>query len=153
LLENPRQCPCRQFSFDPYGNHIQTCQRQSAALPAHEWIVYRLSLLLCSVGHRVKTHKITPAAGNERGDIEIQDYVILPRGEDRLPPRTLVMDVTMTNDRYGHTTQHTNGALTHRVSSTGAPQPDGALNKAARMKIRCYRQIYVDGPDPIELCM
>jgi hypothetical protein len=21
LLENPRQCPCRQFSFDPYGDH------------------------------------------------------------------------------------------------------------------------------------
>ena len=23
LLENP-QCPCRQFNFDPYGDHIQT---------------------------------------------------------------------------------------------------------------------------------
>jgi hypothetical protein len=43
----------------------------------------------------------------------------LPRGEDdRIPPRTLVMDVTMTHDRYGRTTQHTNGALTHRVPST-----------------------------------
>ena len=49
LLPNPRQCPCRQFSFDPYGDHIQTCQRQSAALPAHAWIVYKLSLLLRSV--------------------------------------------------------------------------------------------------------
>jgi hypothetical protein len=62
FLENPRQCPCRQFSFDHYGYHIQTCQRQSAALPPNEWIVYRLSLLLHSVGHRVKTHNITPAA-------------------------------------------------------------------------------------------
>ncbi len=150
MLEKPRQCPCRQFSFDPYGDHIQTCQCQSAGLPAHEWIVYRLSLLLHSVGHRVKTHKITPAAGNERGDIEIQDYVFLPRGEDdRIPPRTLMMDVTMTHDRYGRTTQHTNGALTHRVPSIGAPQPDGALNKSARMKIRYYRQIYSDRPDPI----
>jgi hypothetical protein len=91
FLENPRQCPCRQFSFDPYGDHIQTCHRQSATLPTHEWIVYRLSLLLHSVGHRVKTHKITPSTGNERGDIEIQDYVFLPRGEDgRIPPRTVV---------------------------------------------------------------
>jgi hypothetical protein len=122
LLENPRQCPCRQFSF----------------------------VLLLSVGHRVKTHRITPVAGNERGDIEIQDYVILTHGEDdRLPPGTLVMDVTMTHDRYGRTTHHTNGALTHRVSFTGAPQPDGALNKAARMKIRHYRQIYAYRPDPI----
>jgi hypothetical protein len=67
LLENPRQCPCRQLSFDHYGDHIQKCQRQSTSLPAHEWIVYRLSLLLRSVGHRVKTHRITPAADNERG--------------------------------------------------------------------------------------
>ena len=58
LLANPRQCPCRQFSFDPYGDHIQTCQRQSAALPAYEWIVYKLSLLLRSVGHRVKPTKL-----------------------------------------------------------------------------------------------
>jgi hypothetical protein len=55
----------------------------------------------------------------------------------------------MTHDRYGRTTQHTNGALKHRVPSTGAPQPDGALNKAVRMKIRHYRQIYVDRHDPI----
>ncbi len=150
LLENPRHCPCRQSRFDHYGDHIQTCQRQSAAFPAHEWIVYRLSLLLRSVGHRVKTHRITLAAGKERGDIEIKDYVILPRGEDdRLPARTLVMDVTMTHDRYGRTTHHTNGALTHRVSSTGVPQPDGDLNKAAKIKIRHYRQIYADKPDPI----
>ena len=60
LLETPRRCPCHQFSFDPYGDHIQACQRQSTALPAHEWIVYKLSLLLRSVGHRVKHHKVTP---------------------------------------------------------------------------------------------
>jgi hypothetical protein len=35
------------------------------------------------------------------------------------------------------------------VPSTGAPQPDGALNKAARMNIRHYCQIYSDRPDPI----
>jgi hypothetical protein len=129
---------------------VITFRRLSTSLPTYEWIVYRLSLLLHSVGHRVNTHRITPSAGNERGDIEIQDYAILPRGEDdRLPPRTLVMDVTMTHDRYGRTTQHTNGALTHRVSSTGAPQPDGALNKAVRKKIRYYRQVYVDRTDPI----
>jgi hypothetical protein len=123
LFENPRQCPCRQFTFDHYGDHFQTCQRLSAALSAHEWIVYRLSLLLRSVGHRVKTNRITPATVNQHGDIEIQDYVILPHGEDdELPPLTLIMDVTMPHDRYGRTTHHTNGALTHRVSSTGPPQ-------------------------------
>jgi hypothetical protein len=55
----------------------------------------------------------------------------------------------MTHDRYGRTTQHTHGAFTHRVSSTGTPQPDGVLNKSVRIKIRHYRQIYEDSPDPI----
>jgi hypothetical protein len=54
-----------------------------------------------------------------RDIFEIQDYVFSTHGEDdRLPPRTLVMDVTVTYYRYERTTQHTNGALTHRVSST-----------------------------------
>ncbi len=44
--------------------------------------MYRRNLLLRSVGHRLKTHRITPATGNERGDIEIKDYVILSHGED-----------------------------------------------------------------------
>jgi hypothetical protein len=37
----------------------------------------------------------------------------------------------------------------HTVPSTGVPQSDGTLNKTVRMKIRHYRQIYVDRPDPI----
>jgi hypothetical protein len=37
LTRKSWQCPCRQFNFDHYGDHIQTCQRQSATLPAHEW--------------------------------------------------------------------------------------------------------------------
>ncbi len=41
------------------------------------------------------------------------------------------------------------GSWFYTESSTGAPQPDGALNKAARMKIRHYRQIYAERPDPI----
>ena len=110
----------------------------------------KLSLLLRSVGHRVTTHKVTPATGNERGDIEIRDYVFLPRGEDNgILPHTLLIDVTMTHDRYGRTTQRTNGTLTIRVSSTGAPQTDGALNKEVRIKIRYYRQLYEDRTDPI----
>ena len=68
----------------------------------HKWFVYRLSSLLRSVGHRVKTHKVTPAVGNERGDIEIGKYIVLPRGQDnRLPPRPLLLDFTMTHDRFG----------------------------------------------------
>ena len=64
-------------------------------------------------------------------------------GEDnRLPPRTLMLDVTMTHDRYGRTTQHSNGAFTHRISSNCAPHPDGALKNAARKETLHYRQLY-----------
>ena len=96
--------------------------------------MYKFSLLFRSVGHREKTHKVTPATGVEHGDIEMKDYVILTHGEDNnsLPPHTMMMDVTMTHDRYGRTTQCTNGTLPHRVSSIGTPQPDGVLNNVVR---------------------
>ncbi len=48
--------------------------------------------------------------------------------------------------------QHTTGQLTHTSLSNGAPEPDGALQKVVRDKIRHYRQIYLDRPDPIA-CM
>jgi hypothetical protein len=97
------------------------------------------------VGPRVKTHKLI---GNERGgDIDRKDYVILSRTEDdRFPPRTLTMDVTVTHDRYGRTTQRTHGKLT--VSFTGAPQFDGSLNNAPRIKITNYCQVYTYRSDP-----
>ncbi len=49
----------------------------------------------------------------------------------------------------GRTNQRTNGDLSHRLSSTGTPQSDGTLNKTSRIKIRYYRQINKDRPDPI----
>ncbi len=56
--------------------------------------------ILGSVGHRVKIHKITPATGKERADLEIKDYVVLQEPQeqtDRLPPpRTLILDFTLT---------------------------------------------------------
>ena len=48
---------------------------KSAATEGHDWAVYKLGGILGSVGHRVKIHKITPAQGKERGDMEIRDYV------------------------------------------------------------------------------
>ena len=35
------------------------------------------------------------------------------------------------------------------VGSDGAPEPDGALKAVARAKIRHYRQLYLNRPDPI----
>jgi hypothetical protein len=69
----------------------------------HDWVVYSLVGILGSVGHRVKIHKVSSATGKERGDIEIKDYVVLqkPQGQaDRLPPRTLILDFTLTHTRF-----------------------------------------------------
>ena len=44
------------FAYDPFGDHLQTCQTQSAASQVHDWVVYKLVTLLGSVGHRVKIH-------------------------------------------------------------------------------------------------
>ena len=105
------------------------------------------------MGHKVKIHKITPATGKERGDVEVEDYVVLqkPKEQDNHvpPPRTLIMDFTMTHARIGRSHLHPSGQLTHTRHSDGAPQPDGALMTAARSKIQHYRRIYFNRPDPI----
>ncbi len=77
LIGPLRQCPCNGFQIDLFGDHLQTCQSKSVATQVHDWVVYRLGVMLGSVGHRVKIHKITPAQGKERGDVEIRDYVVL----------------------------------------------------------------------------
>ena len=77
----------------------------ATGLQGHDWVVHKLGALLGSVGHKVKIHKITPTTDKERGDIEMEDYVVFqkPEGQDtRLhPPRTLIVDFTMTHVRFG----------------------------------------------------
>ena len=105
LLGPVQQCVCNDFTYDTFGDHLQTCQTKSTASQVHDWVVYKLGTLLGSVGYRVKIHKITPATDKERGDIEIKDYVVLqkPQTQDnRLPPpHTLIIDYTMTHIRFG----------------------------------------------------
>ena len=79
LIGPTQQCACNVFHYDTYGEHLQTCQTQSADLQAHDWVVYRMGELFGSVGHKVKIHKINPATGKKRGDIEIKDYVVLQK--------------------------------------------------------------------------
>ena len=132
---------------------MQTCKVKSAASQVHDWVVYRLGGIFGSVGHRVKIHKITPATGKERGDLEIKDYVVLQKPleqADRLPPpRTLILDFTLTHTRFGSSHVHTTGQLTNTRRSDGAPELDGALREVARKKILHYRQLYLNRPDPI----
>ncbi len=55
----------------------------------------------------------------------------------------------MTHTRYSRSQLSSLGQLTHSRRSDGAPEPDGALREAARKKIRHYRQLYINRPDPI----
>jgi hypothetical protein len=82
----------------------------------------------------------------------MRDYVVLQKNreqDNRLPPsHTLILDFTMTHTCYGWSIQDTTGHLTHTRRSDGPPELDGALQKVVRDKIRHYRQIYLDKPDP-----
>jgi hypothetical protein len=70
--------------------------------------------------------------------------------DDRLPPpRTLILDFTMTHTRYGRSHVNPTGQLTNIRSSDGAPEPDGSLKVVVRKKIIHDRQLYIDRPDPI----
>ena len=55
----------------------------------------------------------------------------------------------MTHVRFGCSHVHPMGQLTNKRRSDGAPDPDGALKEVARIKIRHYRNIYLNHPDPI----
>ncbi len=57
---------------------MQTCQVKSAASQVHDWVG-----ILGSVGHKVKIHKITPATGKERGDLETKDYEVLQKPQEQ----------------------------------------------------------------------
>ena len=43
------------------------------------------------------------------------------------------------------------GQLTHKRRSDGAPDPDGALKEATRIKIHPYRNVYLNRPDSISV--
>ena len=113
--------------------------------------MHHLSHLIYKV--LVKIHKITPATGKERGDIEIKDYVVLQKPQDLTdclpPPCTLILDFTLTHTRFGRSQLHSLGQMTHTRCSDGAPALDEALREVARKKILHYRQLYVDRPEPI----
>ncbi len=102
-------------------------------------MVYRLGGILGSV--------------KELGDLEIKDYVVLQKPHEQTaqlpPPRTLIMDFTMTHPHYGRSHVYPIGQLTNIRSSDGAPEPDGTLRVTARKKILHYHQLYIDRSDPI----
>jgi hypothetical protein len=141
------------FVCDPFGDHLQNCQTKSADSQVHDWIVYKLGVLLGSVGHRVKIHIITSVTDKERGDLEVKNYVVMqkpqPQANRLPPPHTLIMDYTMTHIRFGRSHLHPIGQLTNTRRSDGVPEPDGVLKDVTRIKILDYRTLYLNHQDPI----
>ena len=80
-------------------------------------------------------------------------YVVLQKSQEQgdclPPPRTLILDFTMTHPHYGRSHLYPIGQMTNIRSSDGVPEPDGALRVVARKKILHYHQLYLDRPDPI----
>ena len=89
----------------------------------------------------------------EEGDVEIRDYVVLEKPRDLTdclpPPRTLILDFTLTHTRFGRSQLSSLGQLTHTRRTDGAPEPDGALRTVTRAKIHHYRQLYINLPEAI----
>jgi hypothetical protein len=56
---------------------------------------------------------------------------------------------TMTHIRFGSSHVHPMVQLTNSRRSDGAPDPDGTLTEVVRIKIRHYRNLYLNRPDPI----
>ena len=78
--------------------------------------------------------------------MEIKDYVVMqkpqPQANRLPPPRTLIMDYTMTHIRFGRRSHlHPMGQLTNTRRSDGVPDPDAALKDVTRIKIRRYRNL------------
>ena len=70
--------------------------------------------------------------------------------DNRLPPPcTLIIDFTMTHIRFGRSHLHPMGQLTNTRRSDGSPDTGGALKEVVRIKIRHYRNVYLNRPDPI----
>ncbi len=127
-----------------------TIHNKQQSSQVHAWVVYKLGTLLGSVGHRVEIHKITPVTGKERGDLEIEDYVVIqkpqPQANRLPPPHTLIMDYTMTHIRFGCSHLHPQDQLTNTRRSDGDPDPDVSLKEVARIKP--LQKLTLESPGP-----
>ena len=60
-----------------------------------------------------------------------------------------LLGYTMTHVRFGSSHLHPMDQLTNTRRSDGAPDPDAAFKEVVRIKIRHYRNLYLNHPDPV----
>ena len=83
--------------------------------------------------------------------LSLHDKQRNPQTQDnRLPPpRTPIMDFTMTHVRFWCSHLYPMCQLTNTRRSDGSPDPDRDLKEVFKIKIRYYRNVYLNHPDPI----
>ncbi len=100
---------------------------------------------------RVKIHNITPVTGKERGDLEIKDYVVMqkpqPQGNRLPPPRTLIMDYTMTHIRFGRSHLHPMDQLTNTRRSDG-DWPRCVIKRSGQNQNQAIQEFVLESPGP-----
>jgi hypothetical protein len=113
------------------------CRRTKSSLDSkiHDWVVYKLVGFLGWSRELIFTRL-------HRSRVKNVIWSCPP------PPRTLIMDFTLTHTRFRRSNLDPIGQHTHTRSSDGPPEPDGVLKSVTRANIIHYRQVYLNRPDP-----
>ncbi len=130
-----------------FGGHAQDSQYELVSQDSAQELFHRTISPYLGVS-RIAFQLCCP-----RTRCEIKENVVLQNPQehaDRLPPpRTLILDFTLTHTRYGSSHVHTTGQLTNTSRSHDAPDLDGTVREVTRKKILHYRQLYINRRDPI----
>ena len=121
--------------MDVMGDHLCTCTTHSGAKKAHDWVVGQIADLFHTT-HTVKTQHVTKNRGRHCGDFELTVY--LP---NVVGPLTLVLDLHITHDRFGSTSDLTLNGHLHYPNDI-----DRSLNETVTDKIRKYRSDHNNNP-------
>ena len=94
LLGPPQQCPYNAFSYDIFGDNLQTCQTKSAASQVHDWVV---------------------VTSKEGRDAEVHVFRRIPDSHGRMR-----RPLQPTMGGWRHRTDHTMGSGSDRHSQSGS---------------------------------
>jgi len=89
-------CLCKNFSLDPQGNHVITCEKHTAATRGHNHVMNVLEQLARKTGYSMRvTFKVstTADASNKQGDVKLVNF-----GLDG--SNNLVIDVSICCDHH-----------------------------------------------------
>ncbi len=119
------------LAFLIHNKHLNTCTAHSGAKKALDWMVDQIADLFRTT-HKVKTQEVVKNRGQHCGDVEQVGYL-----ENVTGPVTMVLDLRITHDRVGSSTDPTlNGQLRYPNNL------DQSFNDTAVDKVRKYHAYY-----------